>query len=51
MDNLVDVPLEHRYLTTPARRFYLASFLYLASLGNQGIFLAYPHNLNAGDLC
>ena len=45
-DDLVDLLLEHHYLTTTAIHLYLVYyiywFLYLSSLGDQCLFLIYP---------
>ena len=42
-DDIVDLLLEHHYFTTPYIYLYLVCwFVYLASLGDQYLFLTYP---------
>ena len=51
-DDIGDILLERQYLTTPARHLYITCwFLSIDYLGDQCLFLAYPHSLTAGDLC
>ena len=51
-DDMVYLLLELQYLITPADHLYLARwFLYLASIGDQCLFLTYQHSLNVFDLC
>ena len=48
---LVDLLLEHQYLTTLAIHLYLTRwFLSLASLGDRCLFITYAHSLTACDL-